>query len=399
VPSALSALAALQQLDLSCNAFSGRLPALPWQRYSAGCFVGGPRLASCPPTWNASRNDFACPLPTGVPAGCQASCKSDDLRGRGPLEALAPTGGSAAHAASFPWLADARPDGPCPIHYPQGCPPGITFCQSPGKQRALVHAAGAGRACAAIPWRRFDDPATKAVVVTTAAGALVPAANLTNSSRAEGTVCFEAAAAGLHAVYFLPFKWAMDGGSGSYCAIFLNRSETFRARSADDDRWATLATWVAAKLPAPAAPATDVPLQNFSLPAPATGTSFRYRCAAGYSQYQSLVAELRVKTRERGWLPNTATAADPWPVKKASSLQPESKKAGGAAWAAMDGDVRTVWDPVSNPSWLELDLGPAAVTVEAISVVVVADGTHEPRTIEFQARGGGRTPRTQHIPR
>ena len=36
---------------------------------------------------------------------------------RGPaIELLGPTA-----ATSFPWLADSQPDGPCPIHYPQGC--------------------------------------------------------------------------------------------------------------------------------------------------------------------------------------------------------------------------------------------------------------------------------------
>ena len=49
VPSSIRALTALRQIDLSCNSFSGQLPRLPWDRYSSGCFVGGPQLANCPP--------------------------------------------------------------------------------------------------------------------------------------------------------------------------------------------------------------------------------------------------------------------------------------------------------------------------------------------------------------
>ena len=73
-------LAALRQLDLSCNRLSGLLPKLPFEQYSDGCFLGGPELEQCPdgsdrgPT---SRNQFACPLPPGADAaGCQASCNA-----------------------------------------------------------------------------------------------------------------------------------------------------------------------------------------------------------------------------------------------------------------------------------------------------------------------------------
>ena len=49
VPSSIRALTTLKQIDLSCNSFSGQLPRLLWDRYSSGCFIGGPKLANCPP--------------------------------------------------------------------------------------------------------------------------------------------------------------------------------------------------------------------------------------------------------------------------------------------------------------------------------------------------------------
>jgi hypothetical protein len=63
---------ALVQLDVSCNKFTGLVPQLPFAQYVDGCFIGGPRLPSCPHPY--SPNEFDCPLPADTPAACSASC-------------------------------------------------------------------------------------------------------------------------------------------------------------------------------------------------------------------------------------------------------------------------------------------------------------------------------------
>ena len=143
------------------------------------------------------------------------------------------------------WPDDVKPAGGCGIDYSPrfshggGCSQTSlgggspsTYCKSFGKQRAIVRVPTAGRACARLPWRRYDDPAEHAAVVTSAAGAVVPSA-LTDANATIGEVCFTAAAAGDFAVYFLPFRWAFGGGSGSYCSFFLNASETVAGPAAD----------------------------------------------------------------------------------------------------------------------------------------------------------------------
>ena len=141
-------------------------------------------------------------------------------------------------APRLPWANDTQPDGPCGITYSTrfshggGCAEGTnvpgsphTYCRSFGKQRAIVSVGSSGHACASLPWRRYDDPARRAVVVTDAAGAVVPS-NVTSSSATVGEVCFTAPAAGFFAAYFLPFRWAFGGGSGSYCSFFLKPGES-----------------------------------------------------------------------------------------------------------------------------------------------------------------------------
>ena len=161
----------------------------------------------------------------------------------------------AAHpATAAPWPADSKPAGGCGIAYSPrfshggGCSQTSlgngtpsTYCKSFGKQRAVVRAAAAGHACARLPWRRYDDPARHAVVVTTAAGDIVPSA-LTDANATVGEVCFTAVAAGEFAVYYLPFRWAFGGGSGSYCSFFLNSTETIHPPAAPNPALAAAAS-------------------------------------------------------------------------------------------------------------------------------------------------------------
>ena len=290
----------------------------------------------------------------------------------------------------LPWANDTKPDGPCGITYSPrfshggGCAEGTAvegsprvYCRSFGKQRAIVSAASAGRACAALPWRRYDDPARRAVVVTDATGSIVPS-NLTNASSTTGEVCFTAAAPGAFAVYFLPFRWASGLGSGSYCSFFLKPGESV-GPDTPAAAWDVLSTWaVASGLPHP---------QNFTLAAPARGRSFRYVATAGYSPYQSSLRELWIQTKEHGWLANHATAARPSPVKAASGWQPNGAS-DGHAWAAMDGNRSTLWDPSPShdPAWLELQFD-SDVTIVAISLLAgsgTSDTGHTPKTIQLQ---------------
>jgi hypothetical protein len=145
---------------------------------------------------------------------------------------------AAAAAPTIAWPSDGDA-GACPIAYSQrfshggGCDEASVtdptsphkYCHSAGKQRAVVTAASAGPNCVHIPWRRYDDPARHDAIVTDAHGATV-ASSLKNASATVGEVCFTAASAGTFVVYFLPFRWAFGGGSGSYCAFFLGSNST-----------------------------------------------------------------------------------------------------------------------------------------------------------------------------
>ena len=89
-----------------------------------------------------------------------------------------------------------------------------------------------GVACADIEWRRRDDPATRGVLVLGAAAnvsasalqtvADFPPSSVLRPNATVGTVCFRADGhSGRYAVYWLPFAWSFDGGSGSYHSHFL----------------------------------------------------------------------------------------------------------------------------------------------------------------------------------
>ena len=146
---------------------------------------------------------------------------------------------AAAAAPALAWPKDTGTAAACPIAYSQrfssggGCDEASAtdptsphkYCRSVGKQRAVVDAKTSGTNCVSIPWRRYDDPAKHAVHVTDGAGAAVTS-TMKNSSATVGEVCFTAAAPGTFAVYFLPFRWAFGGGSGSYCSFFLKPGES-----------------------------------------------------------------------------------------------------------------------------------------------------------------------------
>lgn len=290
----------------------------------------------------------------------------------------------------LPWPKDTQPDGPCGISYSPrfshggGCSERTdvdgsphVYCRSFGKQRAVVSVESSGHACASLPWRRYDDPARHTVVVTDASGNIVPS-NVTNSSATVGEVCFTAPAPGFFAMYFLPFRWAAGLGSGSYCSFFLKPGEFIGPDAPPSQRWDVLSTWTVASGVAGA--------QNFTLTTPTRGRSFRYATIDGYSQYQSYVRELRIQTKENGWLTNRASAKQVSPVKSSSGWQPCGDE-DGHPWAAMDGNLTTLWDPTCTtthcPNWLELQFD-EAVTVVAISVLAGSGGAHMPKTIQFQ---------------
>lgn len=287
----------------------------------------------------------------------------------------------------LPWATDTKPDGPCGITYSPrfshggGCAESTdvagsphAYCRSFGKQRAVVSVESSGHACASLPWRRYDDPARRVVVVTNASGTVVPS-NLTNSSATVGEVCFSAPAPGFFAIYFLPFRWASGLGSGSYCSFFLKPGESV-GPDAQPAVWDVLSTWTVAN---------GVPgAQNFSLTTPTRGRSFRYVTSEGYSQYQSFVRELWIQTKEHGWLPNRASAKRTSPVKESSGWQACGDE-DGHPWAAMDDNVTTLWDPSTGaaPEWLELEFD-EQVTIVGISLLAGSHGAHLPKMIQFQ---------------
>jgi hypothetical protein len=194
--------------------------------------------------WSACRLTANWQSPGTAPALVQPAGMIAALATLAALAALSSAAAaSAAGPATLPWPADTTPGGGCGISYSPrfshggGCDESSTtdptsphtYCHSAGKQRAVVTVAAAGPACAQIPWRRYDDPAHHDVMVVDAKNATVPS-KLTNSSSTIGEVCFTAAAPGTFGVYFLPFRFAFGGGSGSYCAFFLKPGESTGAR-------------------------------------------------------------------------------------------------------------------------------------------------------------------------
>ena len=136
-------------------------------------------------------------------------------------------------AVAMPW-GPQHIGGPCPIVYPFSNE--TRFCASVGRQRWLARVDEedaerlGGVACADIPWRRRDNASAVGVLVLGASANVsairslgdFPASSVTNTSRSVGTVCWRTdGASEQYAIYFLPFGWSFDGGSGSYHSHFL----------------------------------------------------------------------------------------------------------------------------------------------------------------------------------
>ena len=116
--------------------------------------------------------------------------------------------------------------GPCPIHYPFHNE--TLSCKSVGRQRALVSlqlSRTVAVACADVSWRRRDDPAKVGLFVVGAADTtrFLNASLVSNASAIVGTVCFAPdGRSRSFAIYYYPFEYAFDGGSGSYHSRFLS---------------------------------------------------------------------------------------------------------------------------------------------------------------------------------
>ena len=80
-------------------------------------------------------------------------------------------------------------------------------------------------ACASLPWRRRDDPTAIGVFVINEAGQFV-ASRVSNGSAIVGEVCFSRDKSTQYAIYFMPFAYSFDGGSGSYHSHFLDPAST-----------------------------------------------------------------------------------------------------------------------------------------------------------------------------
>lgn len=125
---------------------------------------------------------------------------------------------------------------PCPIHYPYFNE--TRFCKSVGRQRAIVtvdepiskvNTEGISQEtvqCVFLPWRRHDDPSKVGVFVMSSATKF-HASRVTNPNRVIGQVCFLSdGSSHTYAIYFLPFSFSIDLGSGSYHGYFLGSNST-----------------------------------------------------------------------------------------------------------------------------------------------------------------------------
>ena len=82
--------------------------------------------------------------------------------------------------------------------------------------------------CARIPWRRRDDPASVGVfVMNEDASEFLPSA-VHNSNSTVGEVCFQTPLekTSQFAIYYLPYAWSFDAGSGSFHSHFLDAHST-----------------------------------------------------------------------------------------------------------------------------------------------------------------------------
>ena len=103
------------------------------------------------------------------------------------------------------------------------------FCASVGRVRARVRRSSedVGVSCVDIEWRRRDrDVNGIGVYVTDDQGIFMNSTVLSNSTSILGTVCFETSSSNEYYVYYQPYGWSFDGGSGSYHSHFLESDAT-----------------------------------------------------------------------------------------------------------------------------------------------------------------------------
>ena len=116
----------------------------------------------------------------------------------------------------------------CSIKYPFSNE--THFCASAGRVRARVRRSSedvGGVSCVDIEWRRRDrDVNSIGVYVTDERGVFMNSTVLSNSTSIVGTVCFETSSSNEYYVYYQPYGWSFDGGSGSYHSHFLERDAT-----------------------------------------------------------------------------------------------------------------------------------------------------------------------------
>ena len=150
-----------------------------------------------------------------------------------------------ATAIIFAAAAAANPAwGPTNLHGKAGCPIRYPFknethfCTSVGRQRALVMVSATAEvgsvACTNLEWRRRDSTVDRGVFVLNSTLGFRPAAlDLTQSNRTVGRVCWQtndgveaASMTTTYAIYYAPFAWSFNGGSGSYHSHFLSANAT-----------------------------------------------------------------------------------------------------------------------------------------------------------------------------
>lgn len=280
---------------------------------------------------------------------------------------------------------------------------------------AELAAASGGPVVTVIEWRRRDDnPGDKRILVTDHTGQILPNVSTPVITQHEGVVVFTpTASSGSGSSYSSAGASAVAGagagpGTGgeasqTYYVYYMpyTQSGVGAAHLAWDPPGAGPNDWSLVANVSTVQKA-DHSRQVFALPKPVTARLFRWTCVqswSGNADWQAFLVELEFRTPS-GWLPNHATSAQPAPITSASSWQPDQGgdgwKPSGQAFAAMDGDNRTLWDPKVTPASLELDFG-EEITVEAIGVMGYGDTTHDIKAFTLETAPTP-APRPSHRP-
>ena len=198
---------------------------------------------------------------------------------------------------------------------------------------AELAAAAGGPIAAVVEWRRRDaNPEKKAILVTTSAGDILHNVTVPVITQHMGVVVFtpepaspgdDSAGSQTYYVYYMPYT---QSGVGH---VHL----TWDPPGAGPSAWSPAANFSTVQKGVHSR-------QVFALASPATSSRFRWTCTETWGGFQGYLIELEFRT-SAGWLTNHATSAQQAPITAASSWQPWLGR-GGQAWAAMDGDNRTV---------------------------------------------------------